>query len=375
METLLIYFIKVASLLALVWLCYAGALRRHTFYTSNRWYFLTGITLALLLPILSFPKFAAANHLIRLTAEQLCELDVASLVLQLAQPQTSQTIVSATDLIVCILGSGMLLFFSHFCFKLHSFLRLRRHADVQVLENTKVFILHEKINPFSFWGHIFINPAAHTKTETAKIIAHEMFHIKQKHTIDIILTELLVVFFWFNPFAWLLRKAMRQNLEYLADRHVLKSGFDIMQYQCILVRTSVSGTTNLSITHNFTFSNLKKRIIMMNKKPSAAISMLKYLLLLPIFAFAWMGMQARDITKMLNEVIILHNQDTVKVAKSTNQDKDVLTILDGEIITNEQLKAIDPNTIESITVLKDKNAISLYGEKAKNGVILITTKK
>ena len=471
MIALLSYIIKVTSILALVWLFYSIALKRHTFYTANRWYFLAGVLSAFVLPFLSFPQFAATNPVIRRTAEQFCELDVSHLVFMLSQPQTAQTVMSATDLIVWVIGGGMVLFLFHFCCKLASFFRLRRRASEQLFENTKIWILTEKTNPFSFWGHIFINPALHTEAEMAEIIAHEIFHIKQKHTLDLVFTELLVVVFWFNPFAWLLRKAVRQNLEYLADRHVLNSGFDIMQYQYILVRTSIAGTPGLSIAHNFTFSNLKKRIVMMNKKPSSRMAMLKCLLLIPLFTFAWVGTHARNITQRLNDIVLIQQeapieqvetiapkiQDSIKVVGVRSQPKkevikyvdtlkinaeaqmemairqqeiarlqneiakmqkevaekqremeaiqfgeitmfknrviakdsgfvaliqdsvirirsnSPLLILDGEPIAT--IDAIDPNMIESITVLKTQNAVDLYGKKAKDGVVLITTKQ
>ena len=306
MEALLTYIIKANALLALVWLFYAITLHRHTFHTANRWFFILGITLSFLLPNISLPQFAAANPVIQQAVGQLHELDIVVLFenIVLTSPMEATSYFTAAGLITWCVGGGIFLFLTLFCLRLFSLFRLRRTATTQTLSGAKVFYLREKVKPFSFFGHIYINPLMHSQDEMAEIIAHEIFHIKQRHTIDIILAEMMVIIFWFNPFAWLLRKAMRQNLEYLADRHVLNSGFDIQQYQYILVRTSVAGIPGLSVAHNFTFSNLKKRIIMMNKKRTPHTAMCKYLLLLPLIAFAWIGVHAGEITRTLNEISI-----------------------------------------------------------------------
>ena len=247
MDALLAYIIKATALLSLVWLFYAMALHRHTFHTANRWFFILGITLSLWLPCLSLPQFAAVNPVVQQAAGQLSEWDLVALLDYLAQapPAEANASISAAHLITWTLGCGVLLFLGLFCMRLISFFQLTRHANQQTLSGANVFLLREKIKPFSLFGYIFLNPDMHSEAEITEIIAHEIFHIRQKHTFDIILAEVMVILFWFNPFSWLLRKAIRQNLEYLADRHVLNSGCDIQRYQYILVRTSVAGTSGL----------------------------------------------------------------------------------------------------------------------------------
>jgi len=359
MEILLAYTIKTTALLSLIWLFYAMTLCRHTLYAANRGYLIIGITLAFLLPCISFPQFAAGSPIIQLTATQLSEWDLLIFTELFAQAQPVERIasLSVASVVIWSIGCGIVLFFGLFCIRLSSFFRLKRRAKRQILFGVQVFTVQEQINPFSFFGHIFLNPNIHNKTEIAEIVAHERFHIKHKHTIDLILAEAVVMIFWFNPFAWLLRKAIRQNLEYLADRHVLKSGFDTLQYQYILVRNSISGTPGLSIAHNFTFSNLKKRIIMMNKKRTPYTAMVKYLLLVPLIAFAWIGVHAGEITRKIDVMTTpLVTQDTVKV------------------FGRDELNQIDPSTIKSMTVLKGKDATDRYGEDASNGAIIIELK-
>ena len=319
MATLLSYFIKVSALLALVYLFYALALRRNTFYSVNRFYFLTGIGASFILPALSLPLVATTNPLIQQAAYPISEWDMDVLGQWLQSDfSPAHILFSATDLILWIMGLGVLLFLFHFCVKLYSFFQLKTKAQSQTVGETKIFWVREALKPFSFWGNIFLNPALHSELEIAKIVAHEIYHIEQRHTLDLLLGEALVIISWFNPFVWLLRKAIRQNLEYLADRHILNSGCDILQYQYALVRTGMSGMPGLFIAHNFTFSNLKKRIIMMNKKPSTPFALCKYLLILPLFGFAWIGVHGGEIAQTLNEIVLIQQELPLEASKITS---------------------------------------------------------
>lgn len=106
--------------------------------------------------------------------------------------------------------------------------------------------------------------------------------MKQNHTLDILVGELLCIINWFNPFAWLIRHSIRQNLEFIADDFVLKNGLDKKTYQYHLLK--VVGTPQYRIANNFNFSSLKKRIVMMNKLKSAKLHLIKFLFVLPLIA-------------------------------------------------------------------------------------------
>jgi beta-lactamase regulating signal transducer with metallopeptidase domain len=138
------------------------------------------------------------------------------------------------------------------------------------------------IIPFSFGKSIYINRAMHSEEELKKIIEHEFVHIKQRHSADMIWAEIFCMLNWYNPFAWLIRKSIRQNLEFIADNGVLESGIDRKQYQYLLLK--VTGNTSYSMGNNFNFSSLAKRIFMMNKAKSATIHLVKFLFILPLAA-------------------------------------------------------------------------------------------
>ena len=140
----------------------------------------------------------------------------------------------------------------------------------------------DHVIPFSFGNAIFINPTLHSEAELEKIIQHEFIHVKEKHSIDIIWGEILQIVCWYNPFAWLLKKAIRQNLEFIADQKVLQHGYSKKEYQYLLLK--VMGTQPFRIATGFSFFSLKKRIAMMNKNKTSRFHALQFLLLLPVIA-------------------------------------------------------------------------------------------
>lgn len=141
--------------------------------------------------------------------------------------------------------------------------------------------LKNDMTPFSFFTLIFIHTEKHSETEIEQILLHELTHVRQWHSVDIMLIELLFLFSWWNPFVWLMKREMAMNLEYLADNGVLRRGIDSREYQFHLLRLTYHETA-VQIVNNFNVSQLKKRIMMMNKTKSPTLSLAKYLLMLPL---------------------------------------------------------------------------------------------
>ncbi|GHT38382.1 hypothetical protein FACS189435_4690 [Bacteroidia bacterium] len=127
-------------------------------------------------------------------------------------------------------------------------------------------------------------PAALAPEEREEIITHEYIHASQWHSVDVIATEWICILCWMNPFAWLLRREVKLNLEYLADKGVLQSGFDSKAYQYLLVGLAGYNQAAAHLYNNFNVLPLKNRISMMNKKRSSAIARTKYLICIPLAA-------------------------------------------------------------------------------------------
>lgn len=140
--------------------------------------------------------------------------------------------------------------------------------------------------PCSFGNIIFINPEKYDWDTYNQILLHEKIHIQHKHSLDILLAEIVLIFQWFNPFAWLYRKELENNLEFLTDDLMLSQGkADRTSYQMNLLKVSAPHFP-LSLTTNYNQSLLKKRVIMMTAKKSNVNNTWKYLFLLPVLVIS-----------------------------------------------------------------------------------------
>ena len=128
--------------------------------------------------------------------------------------------------------------------------RFRMMGKTETIQNVRVINIQKEITPFSFFGNIYINASLHTEAELEQILAHELTHVRQVHSLDVLVSEMLCNLFWFNPATWLLKREIRQNLEFLADNKVLESGFDSKTYQYHLLQLAYQ-TPELKITNKF----------------------------------------------------------------------------------------------------------------------------
>jgi hypothetical protein len=197
----------------------------------------------------------------------------------------------------------------------------------------------------------------HSEDELQRIILHEMVHVKQKHTIDLVIGECLSIINWYNPFAWLIRNAIRQNLEFIADKNVLDKGYDKKEYQYLLLK--VIGLSQYSIANNFSLPNLKKRIIMMNKMKSATRHLTRFLFALPLLsvvllAFRNDGKQLRQRNPEIISMPVIHI-DTIPEKPRTYQN--VAFFPDTAWLQkpnkNNYIISIADNSGEAVVIIKD----------------------
>jgi hypothetical protein len=181
---------------------------------------------------------------------------------------------------VIVIISGMLFMVVRLLLQYYSLYKMRSKAVLLYDEKVKLYHIDEPVMPFSFGRGIYVNQHQHSEHELKDIIRHEFIHVKQRHSLDILWSEVLCILNWYNPFAWLLRHDIRQNLEFIADQQVLQTGLDRKQYQYLLLK--VIGVNSFSIATNFNFSSLKRRIAMMNKTQSARVHLTRFLFLLPL---------------------------------------------------------------------------------------------
>ena len=198
-----------------------------------------------------------------------------------------------------------------------SVLRLLRVSPSGVMRGRRVRLLPAPSGPFSFFGWIFVHRGSVKPDEEAEVLAHETAHVRQWHSVDVVLMELLTMVCWWNPFAWLMKRETRENLEYLADRSVIRSGFNPRGYQYHLVALACQNG-KAGLINSFNLSNLKKRIIMMNKRRTNRTGYLKYALFaFPAFALLMLGnMSCTSEKKQADESV---KEQPVSVPDSVDQ--------------------------------------------------------
>lgn len=285
------YLLKLSVSLSVVYLFYILVLRRLTFYNWNRWYLLGYSLLAFFIPFVNISPVLQQSEWDKNLVIQLIPMFQGGG--QVALPE--QGFAWWTYLLMGA-AAGMALMLVRFMVRYISYYRIRRSAQLLVDDEVKVYHVNKSIIPFSFGNAIFINRQLHAEEELQQIIHHEFIHVKQKHTIDILWAELMCMLNWYNPFAWLIKKAMRQNLEFIADNKVLENGIDKKHYQYLLLK--VTGAAHFSITHQFNFDSLKKRIIMMNRSRSAKIQLTRFLFLLPLLSILLLAFRSNVIEQI-----------------------------------------------------------------------------
>jgi TonB-dependent SusC/RagA subfamily outer membrane receptor len=280
MPTSFLYFAKLSASLALVWLLYQLLFRKLTFYRWNRWYLLGYTLLSFFIPLINIEPILEKST----TGEPLVLQFIPNFGNYVAGETSFVRSASWTTnlwyVFLAIIGVGALVLLVRLTMRYLSLRRIRLHAKLITDRNIRIYQVDDHIRPFSFGNAIYINQHLHTEKEWEEIILHEYIHIRQQHTVDILLAEIFCILNWYNPFVWLIRHSIRQNLEFIADSKVLENGFDKKSYQYHLLR--VIGEPRYRLANNFNFSSLKKRIVMMNKIRSARLHLIKFLFILPL---------------------------------------------------------------------------------------------
>ena len=189
------------------------------------------------------------------------------------------------------------------------------------IQGVRVHLLKKKTGPFSFFHWIFIHPQSHTESEISEIITHEETHARQYHSVDVLISEIMCIFCWFNPFIWLMKREVRGNLEYMADHRVLETGHDSKSYQYHLLGLAHhKAAANLS--NSFNVLPLKNRIKMMNKRRTKEIGRTKYLMFLPLAAILMIvsniEMVARTTEKFAKEMMGQATEEVAMQAETTD---------------------------------------------------------
>jgi hypothetical protein len=300
MSPFFIALFKINLVLVLFAVAYYGILRRLTFYIANRAFLLFGIGFAMLYPLIDLSPLFAQETALAIVPE---------FTQQLKTMVTTEVMPAYMTRVFLIFYIGLAIMLFRIGRQFVSLYRIHRQSAPALIGNVPVRLINTPMSPFSFGKHIYINPAEHSEEELLTIVAHENIHVRQRHTVDVLLAELCFTLNWFNPAAWIIRKAIKENLEFIADERVLEAGADKKAYQYSLLHIGALSATPL-IANDFNLVDLKKRIRMMNVRRSSKLTLGRYALIVPVLLLITLAFSItvrqplQAATKALEDVIL-----------------------------------------------------------------------
>jgi len=306
------YFIKFSAILLLFWCIYMVFLQSETFFNTIRAYFVVGIVASLLLPFMTIYKYVYLENV---------SLNQISGVLSENGETFNNENISLSSALLGVYAIGFIFLSVRFLLQLFSLVRfITRHPKKK--EDGYIYIdADSSTSPFSFFNYIIYPTKGFDPQELKQIIEHEKIHASQFHSLDILLAQLMIIFNWFNPIAWLYHREMQKNLEFIADQGAQTDKTTRESYQYLLLKT-VTPNYSLALTSNFYNSLIKKRINMLQKNKSANLMYLKFIFIIPLL------------------IVFVFTFNTKVIAQEKKGDVyEVRTELDIQVITKDFQKS------------------------------------
>ena len=351
------YLLKANIILALLYAFYRLSFYKDTFFNYRRISLMGILAVAALIPLpwtqLWVSTWPAAGTVGTFTTEVLLPEFVVT-------PEKTGSTATLLTLATWIYWSGVCLLLGRIGIQLLAIIRLNHRCPRTQINGMTIRTLPEGEAPFSFFSQIFVCPTSHTPEELDEILTHEQTHARQAHSLDVLVAEVACALGWFNPFVWLWKREVRQNLEYLADQSVLAEGHDRRTYQYHLLGLAYHKAA-ATIYNNFNVLPLKKRIRMMNKQRSKSIGQLKYLLFVPVAALlaaACAGNQKQDTTEggAMDEVAVVgYGVDSVEKQPAANMDVTAEDLIQGEIYDMVEVAPQFPGGTKELMAWLGKN--------------------
>ena len=416
MGVFFIYILKSSVCLVLFYLFFRLLLSKETFHRFNRMALLGVLFFSLLIPCIE----VTTRHQVEvqqavLSIEQLLLMaELEATPANVGAVQETPTI-SWVQIVLLVYLAGILFLVCRNIYSLICLFRLVHSGKHEKLEKGVTLVVHnQEIAPFSWMKYIVIS-RKDLKENVREILIHEMAHIHHRHSVDLLVADICIFFQWFNPGAWLLKQELQNIHEYEADETVINEGVNAKEYQLLLIKKAV-GTRLYSMANSFNHSKLKKRITMMLKEKSNPWARLKYLYVLPLAAIAVTAFARPEISEKMEEISVAKVNDLAAIVEKkseenvvkepadtaknkvivvgyraekkdsvlTSGEKEVavsvrgisgeektLVIINGKESDYEVVNALNPERIESISVIGAEKAIKIYGEKAKDGLMNI----
>jgi len=406
-----IHIIKSSLCLVFFYPAYKVLLSKETFYKVNRFILLVIIIASAIIP---FFELAVSEPAVVTVPAHLKNIE--NLILQ-RQVHFAGFTADAGDgfysLLFFIYITGVLVQLIITIANFARIYRLAHRATKLSYGEYTLAVTRQEQSPFS-WGRYIVLSKTDYSNQPEIIIQHELIHLKRHHSIDLLLAELAIIVFWFNPTIWLLKKEMKDIHEFEVDETLINQGVDAKEYQLLLIRKAV-GEKLYSVANTFNQSSISKRIMMMLRKRSNPWAQLKYICIIVLTLFSVIAFARPDVTNKLKGISsdklgkfikkqvavvstalkpektiaaekkattghpVMANINPPPATESPVQNNEVvksesspLCIVNGRETSYAEFERIIPESIKSVKVLKEREAIIAYGAKGKNGVIEIT---
>ena len=379
---MLAYFLKVNVAIVLFYAFYRLFFYKDTFFGWRRTALLCFFAVSAAVPLLNIQTWITEQEPMVAMADLYASVVLPELTIGTEAAPTDWKSILSEYANIAYWGIVALLMI-RLIMQLAGIIRLTCRCRKIQIGNTSIHLLPKADGPFSFFHWIFIHPSSHTEEEFNEILTHEQTHARQWHSIDVIISELVCIFCWCNPFAWLMKREIRTNLEYMADARVLENGYDSKTYQYHLLGLSHQKAA-VTIYNSFNVLPLKKRIKMMNKKRTKEIGRTKYLMFLPLAALLMIVSNietvARTTKKIAVEVIEAVDPQTEQpapevqdpqVAPQPEQDTKTVTYKgkvvdkDGKPIQGVKILSVPNSTPTEVTTQADGSFEFKASPKAK----------
>lgn len=370
------YLIQVSICWILFFALYYVAFKRLTFFNHNRWYLLASLTLGLVLPILApyitvYKPDAFTTYI---------NSDVLSSFVIVQNDTTDLGYYSYNEIAVMILWavylSGVMFLLMRMWYGLQQIYLMYHRGQKQKKNGIELVQLDSDMLPFSFFNRVFFGRKFNEK-ELESVMKHELVHINQHHTYDILFVEVLKCFFWFNPIVTFYKRSLKQAHEYIADHFTTHGTLD-REYIHLLLNTSISSLQQ-ELTNQFFNTEIKNRIDMMIRNKSAKSKLLNYILVLPTllvvgYAFASNAVTYVEENNILSNQknILLPEEDNLYTLNSTLQNDDIrdVNIEEAFNILNSDHESID----KAFWFAKDKTPARFYTKSEANAKLSIEEK-
>ena len=389
MQPILYYLLRATIAAALFYGFYKLLFSKTTFYAANRVALSVILVAIVVVPLFHYNLLPEKQPDVVPMMEMPIALDTSEFVMQEEPQPTPIPIVIPWDTILtAIYIGGVAFFLLRYIVGLTQLVQIIRtsHTRHTLSDGSILCITKKKMNPCSWFNYIILSAEDHS-AENQAVIGHEQAHVHLRHSVDRLLFDLMACLFWFNPFAWLLRRELQSVHEFQADEGVITEGIDAKTYQLLLIRKSV-GDTKFAMANDFLQRDLQKRITMMMKNKTSTAKKWGYALALPLLVLIMVVLsvpklnativeQQKD-TVLTNESSSETTPDSIMIANIEDIDENSLIMENSNIVDNEEIESRSnaeiavgsAKEIEAAPQLVDSEEVTISGRVKSNNDFL-----